>query len=39
MGGTIRLSDRYALDLAVSEELVHNTASDVVLQAMLRARF
>jgi hypothetical protein len=39
MGGTIQLSDRYALDLAVSEELVHNTASDVVLQVILRARF
>lgn len=39
MGGTIQLSDRYALDLAVSEELVHNTASDVVLQVIGRARF
>jgi hypothetical protein len=39
MGGTILLSDRYALDLAASEELVHNTASDVVLQVILRARF
>lgn len=39
MGGTVLLSERYALDLSVSEELVHNTASDVVLQAVLRARF
>lgn len=39
MGGTVLLSERYALDLSVSEELVHNTASDVVLQIVLRARF
>ncbi len=39
MGGTLLLSERYALDLSVSEELVHNTASDVVLQTVLRARF
>lgn len=38
MGGTVLLSARYALDLSVSEELVHNTAADVVLQAVLRAR-
>ncbi len=39
LGATLRFARSYAFEVAVSEELVHNTASDLVLTASLRARF
>ncbi len=39
MGGTISLSDKSALELAVSEDIVVNTAPDVNFHINLRSRF
>lgn len=38
-GGTIAFSDRVALDIGVSEDLIVNTSPDVVFYFTLRARF
>lgn len=38
-GGTISFSDRLALDIGVSEDLIVNTSPDVVFYFTLRARF
>jgi hypothetical protein len=39
IGGALTLGERYTLDFAVGEELVHNTAADLVLLVSLRTTF
>ena len=39
MGGTLHFSDRTALDIGVSEDLVVKTAPDVVFNFALRHQF
>lgn len=39
LGGSVRLSSRWALDIALSEDIAVDTAPDVALQLALKARY